>query len=235
MIQSIKLLFCGVIGALLLQFCARPCPKDIKIGTLDFSGSTEAWLPANQQVESMTFKNTAGTTLTFTNANTGWKNKRTQLPIETLCERGDYLDKTTQISYYDVEAVNLYYQAPNNTSPTHTLEVSARFSNAGPYGVRSDTAFYESVSVSGQFLGTTPRVGGISLLSNERGNSAKIPQFEYQGQRFRMIADTTVGGRNLKDVWTNAGTEATQTFFVFYTKLKGVEAFVYDSEVWLRE
>lgn len=223
------LLFFGLAGVLFTQ-CARKCPDDINLGDLNLQAATLSFLPDAQKVQKMTFTNTNGQQITFNNVSDG--EKRFQFDIETLCERGDFLDKTVQTAYFNAQTFHYYYNADNGA---YTLAVDIQPNNAGNYGKRQDTLFYESFAAWGQKLTTPVRVGVVSVLTDERGNSAKLGVDVWvQHNRHRFVGDTVLGGQNLSQVYVNAK-DSTQTLFVFYTKARGIEAFTTETETWLRK
>lgn len=219
--------------AMLGSRCARPCPDDINLGNADLSPSTLAFFPAEQQVAQMTFVNGTGSKLTFTNASGSTKAERYKLDVETLCQRGDFLDKTAQTAYYNAGNWHLYYQSG---TPNYTLSVDAQVNNAGAYGSRKDTIFYESFAVSGQRIDAPSQVGSLQLLSAERGNSAKIPtDLRQNNSAFQQIADTTILGKKIQNAWVTRG-DGNHSLFVFYTKTGGIEAFTTkNGEQWIRQ
>jgi hypothetical protein len=229
--MKLRLFYFGLI--VLLVRCARPCPADIKLGDLNLSAATRAFVPAGQRVDQLVFTNAAGQKLTFTNNSGSAQAKRFQLNVETLCQRGDFLDKTAQTAYFNAESYHLYYQSG---SPNYTLSVGAQPENAGTYGSRSDTVFYEVFSASGQRLDAPTQVGSLRLLPSERGNGAKIPeQTRVNNTEFRFVADTSILGKNIKNTWVTAD-NGKHSFFIFYTKELGIEAFTTkNGEQWVRQ
>jgi predicted pyridoxine 5'-phosphate oxidase superfamily flavin-nucleotide-binding protein len=214
----------------LLAQCARKCPDDINLGDLNLHASTLAFLPDAQKVQKMTFTNTNGQQISFNNVSDG--EKRFQFDIETLCDRGDFLDRTVQTAYFNAQTFHYYYNADNGA---YTLAVDVQPNNAGPYGKRQDTLFYESFAAWGQKLTTPVRVGSVSVLSDERGNTAKLSaDVRTQNNRYRFLSDTVIGGQVLSNVYLNAR-DSTQSLFVFYSKARGIEAFTTDTEVWVRK
>ncbi|MEY3239801.1 MAG: hypothetical protein RIR11_1239 [Bacteroidota bacterium] len=217
--------------ALLFAQCARPCPKDIEIGVISIGSTTKTFLPAAQETKTMTFKNSDGTQLVF--QSTFFKGDHTyDLPVETLCERGDFLDKTSQTVFFVVKSKRWEYETADKN---YTLSLDLNLNPIGEYGDRKDTVFYEQVAVWGQKINNPTRVGRISILSDERGNAAKITDLQRQNANFyQIIADTTLNGRQIKNAYVPVN-DGTQSLFIFYTKAKGIEAFTTDTEVWTRE
>ena len=230
MLSTMKpLLLSGAI-ILFLSNCARKCPADINLGDLNLQNTTLSYLPASQKTNSMTFKNAAGQTLVFTNTSEG--ESRVHFPVETLCERGDFLDKTTQTSGFNTQTIHYYYASP---SQSYTLAIDIMPTNLGNYGSVSDTIFYESIAVWGQKTLDPIRVGSLSVLTDERGNGAKITQSVRENtNHFQTIADTTLNGRHIVNALVPVN-DGNQKMFVFYTKEKGIEAFTTDTEVWTRQ
>jgi hypothetical protein len=222
-----------ILASLLLWQCERPCPADINLGDLNLSGSTRAFVPTGQRVDQMTFVNATGQKLTFNNVSGSTQAKRFQLNVETMCQRGDLLDKTAQTAYFNAESIHLYYQSG---TPNYTLAVDAQPENAGAYGSKNDTVFYETFAVSGQRIDAPSQVGSLRLLSSERGNSAKIPdQTRTNNMDFRLVGDTTILGKNIKNAWTTSS-DGPHTLYVFYTQSTGIEAFTTkNGEQWIRQ
>jgi hypothetical protein len=213
--------------------CARPCPKDIHIADLNLTTATKTFIPTGQLVDKMTFTNTAtNAKLEFTNTSGNTQITRFELPVETLCERGDFLDKTTQTAYFSAETLHLYY---TTTDGNYTLGVDAQPENFGLYGSRADTVMYEIFSAYGQKISEPSRTGSFRLLSSERGNSTKFDTtFRANNNMFNFVADTSIAGRPLTNVWTTP-TNNGQTLFVYYTKTRGIEAFSTAEATWLRD
>jgi hypothetical protein len=211
--------------------CARPCPKDIEIGAIMIGSTTKAFLPASQETKTMTFKNSDGAQLvfqsTFFNGNYTYN-----LPVETLCERGEFLDKTSQTVFFVVQSERWEYETNDKN---YTLSLDLDLDAIGQYGNRKDTVFYEKVAVWGQKINNPTRVGRIAILSDERGNSAKITDLQRQNANlYQIIADTTLNGRKIKNAYVPVN-DGSQSLFIFYTKANGIEAFTTDTEVWTRE
>ena len=219
------------ILALLFIQCARPCPKDIEIGTITIGSTTNAFLPASQATKTMTFKNSDGTQLVFQSTFANGSHTY-NLPVETLCERGDFLDKTSQTVFFVVQSKRWEYETSDKN---YTLSVDLDLDQIGQYGNRKDTIFYEKVAVWGQKINNPTRVGRIAILSDERGNSAKITDVQRQNANFyQIIADTTLSGRQIKNAYVPVN-DGSQSLFIFYTKANGIEAFTTDTEIWTRE
>ena len=219
------------ILALLFIQCARPCPKDIEIGTITIGSTTNAFLPASQATKTMTFKNSDGTQLVFQSTFANGSHTY-NLPVETLCERGDFLDKTSQTVFFVVQSKRWEYETSDKN---YTLSVDLDLDQIGQYGNRKDTIFYEKVAVWGQKINNPTRVGRIAILSDERGNSAKITDVQRQNANFyQIIADTTLSGRQIKNAYVPVN-DGSQSLFIFYTKANGIEAFTTDTETWTRE
>ena len=217
--------------ALLFIQCARPCPKDIEIGAIMIGDKTKAFLPASQETKTMTFKNSDGTQLVF--QSTFFNGNHTyNLPVETLCERGEFLDKTSQTVFFVVQSKRWEYETSDKN---YTLSVDLDLDAIGQYGDRKDTVFYEKVAVWGQKINNPTRVGRIAILSDERGNSAKITDLQRQNANlYQIITDTTLNGRQIKNAYVPVN-NGSQSLFIFYTKANGIEAFTTDTEVWTRQ
>lgn len=211
--------------------CSRPCPRDIKIGEVYFSPATLALLPESNPPSRMEFQNMNGDVLVFNNQQKTWINKY-QIPVETLCERGEFLDKTTQTRYFEAPALYAYFTTDDQQ---YTLQYDYGIINTGMYGSEKDTVLHEQMTVSGQKTGTPAYVGGVIYLSHLRGNEAKIPAFVTMGENARLLADTLIGGRTLYNVFTPS--KLTETHLrVFYSAKNGIEAFTLSNgEVWLRK
>jgi hypothetical protein len=221
-----------VVFSMLLARCAKPCPSDVNLGALNLTPASRAFLPAAQQVETMTFVNTDGAKMNFQNQSGSIGNKPFQLNVETMCQRGDFLDKTAQTAYYNADAYHLYYRS---TDQNYTLSIDLMLENAGEYGSRSDTAFYETLGIAGQKLSAPTRVGSLRILSSERGNEAKIGNMIRQNNNeFRIVADTTILGRPLQNLWV-AADNGNHPFVIFYSKIRGIEAFTTPEGAWVRE
>ena len=220
--------FSLLLASLLAIQCAKRCPKDINLGDIDLQSTTRSWLPAAQKVNSMTFSRTDGMQQTFTNNSSG--EERFEYAVETLCERGDFLDKTVQTAYFNAQSIHYNY---NSGDGKYTLSLDIMPSNAGDYGSRSDTLFYESLAVWGQKISEPSRVGSFTVLTSDRGNTLSQTLLDNTNH-FAMVADTVLNGKVIKNAWVPAS-DGKQTLFVFYTKENGIEAFTTDTEIWTRD
>ena len=216
--------------ALFSAHCARPCPKDIELGTLTLDSNSRSFLPVSQEVQTMQFTNAAGAALSFSSTNKGVSD--TEVPVETLCQRGDYLDKTAQVSKYITSTKRWSYATAAND---YTLDIQLDIENLGAYGSPNDTVFIEKFVTWGQKIATPARVGTMSILTSERGNTAKISDTQRQNYtKFQFVADTVLNGRTITNAYITPK-DGNQSLFIFYTKANGIEAFTTDTEVWLRQ
>lgn len=223
-------IFFAVMTLTFFAKCAIPCPPDKKEGTLNFSADTRSFLPEKQKVNEMTFENTDGRQLVFVNNNPDW-NKRAKIGVEILCERGDFLDKTVQSAYYDVESVHLFYVNGTSTEQHYNINIDLVFEHIGN-GTKADTAFFETVTVWGQRLLNPIATGGSMLSMNTRGNDSRIPAFHKTNQS-HFVADTIIANRRIQNAFVALDT--VDKFKVFYTKQNGVEAFTTPIEAWIRK
>lgn len=225
-----KLTFFSLLLLLTGVQCARQCPADINLGSLNLQDSTLAYLPSAQRVNTMTFVNAAGQTLTFTNNGKG--EEYFHLPVATLCDRGDFLDKTTQTEGFNAQSFHYYYAAPGQT---YTLAIDISINNAGNYGSASDTILYETVGIWGQKTITPTASGSVSLIGSERGNSANIPAVvrDIYTNLYRIVPDTTLNGRHIVNALVPVAPN--NSMMVFYTQTNGYEAFITGNEVWTRQ
>jgi hypothetical protein len=215
--------------AILATHCARPCPKDQDLGALSLTATGQSFLPTKQDVATMTFQSADGQTLNF---NRHTNTSRSDEPVETLCERGDYLDKTTQVAKFTINNRYMGYTTPDNN---YTLDLRLDVDNLGNYGSAADTVFFETFAVWGQRINAPVRVGTTSLIMHERGNSNEITATQrQQATDFRFVADTTLNNKPIKDAYVTRG-DGNHTLFIFYTKTNGIEAFTTDTEVWVRQ
>jgi hypothetical protein len=222
-------LFLGIC-ILLLNACAKKCPADINIGSINLSSSTMAFLPKAQRVEKLIFKNNKGDELVFNNQNPEWSN-RTPLDVEVLCERGDFLDKTVQTVFYDTESYHLYYKTKDEK---YSISIDLQLNNDNFTGDRKDTVFYETFAVSSYGTGPKSDNGVVSILPNLRGNGTKISQERKDASNInRFVSDTTFDNHTLKNIWiTPEGNQ--RNIFIFYSKIQGIEAIILNGEIWWR-
>jgi hypothetical protein len=215
--------------------CSRPsCPPSINLGNLDFSAPTKALFPDAQRVNTMSFVNKAGQTVVFTS--NGVESSRDRLVAEILCDRGILDGRTQQIAFYESENYTYFYTTPNY--PNLILSLRTFFLNTkGESSTRRDTSIVEVLEVQTadrESNGTNKR-SVVVMLTTERGNSAKIPtSFRNLYTRFRLVADTTLNGRPLKNVLV-APDSSRNAMQVYYTGGRGIEAFSVDSTLWLRQ
>jgi hypothetical protein len=209
-----------ILSALSWLSCALPCPKNVKIGEVSFHPETQSFVPKQSNFKPLTFVSNNGKTVTF-NTQTEKVLDRSSIQIETLCSRGDFLDKTTQISFVEAPAVNLWYTEP---SDQFTLSINISLQNLGQNA--GDTILIENVSVWSQDI-QNPRLGSgiLSIVTNTRGNddNESVKNF-ISNNNYRIIADTTIAGRNMKNVYTNRVYDVEGTY-IYFTKDKGIEGF----------
>ncbi len=177
----------------------------------------------------MTFQRTDGQTITLnrhTNTNSS------DMPVETLCERGDYLDKTTQVAKFTASNRYMGFSTPDNS---YTLDLRLDISNLGAYGSATDTVLMETFAVWGQKTNAPIRVGTTSIITSERGNANKITNAQReQATDYRVVADTTLNGKQISNAFVTRG-DGIHTLYIFYTKTNGIEAFTSDTETWIRQ
>ncbi len=211
--------------------CARRCPDDIDLGNVNLSTASLDFLPASQKTATMTFVNAGGQTLVF-NASAGGGESRFPYSVETLCERGDFLDKTVQTADFQAQAFHYDFKTTGNT---YTMNIDLMPQNTGTYGSRNDTIFYETFAVWGQKLTDPTRVGSLTVLTHERGNDNKISAtLRENTNHYQIVADTVLLGRHIQQAFVPAN-DGKQALFIFYTKTNGIEAFTTDTEVWVRQ
>jgi hypothetical protein len=222
----------AVFFVFLISSCARPCPADENLGNINLSSSTLSFLPFSQKTNKMTFVNSDGETLEFTNNGQG--ENRFDLAVETLCERGDFLDKTVQTAEFKVQSFHYSYYSTNTD---YNLNIDMTVNNAGSYGNRTDTVFYETIAVWGQRFVAPAQTGSWYLIADERGNSANITDtFRTNANHYRFVADTTLIGRHITNAYVGQN-DGKNTFYIFYSKQNGIEAFTTEdgNEVWVRD
>lgn len=224
-------LFFILFASVFYTSCAIKCPKDVEIGKLNLSASTLAFLPIAQKTQQMTFKNNLDSTLIFNNQNTN-QDQRTEMIVEILCERGDFLDKTMQTVFYNTESYHYYYRSTNDL---YSIAIDLQFNNNNYTGNRNDTLFYETFAVSSYGTGTKSSNGVVSVLTNMRGNNNSLSEGIVQSTNInRFVADTTFDGHQLSNVWvTPQGYE--RDIFIYYSQTKGVEAITLDDTTWWRQ
>jgi hypothetical protein len=216
--------------------CSRPsCPPSINLGNLDFSAPTKALFPATQRVNTMSFVNKAGQTVVFNN--NGIEPTRDRLVAEIMCDRGILDGRTQQTAFYESENYTYSYTTP--TYPNLQLSVRAFFLNTmAERSTRRDTSFVEVLEVQttgGAGTNGYNKSSVILMLTTERGNSAKISDsYRNRHTTVRRIADTTLNGRQLKNVLVAPDTSR-NVMQVYYTGGRGIEAFSIDSTLWLRQ
>ena len=186
-----------------------------------------------QSIRSMEFANQAGETLVFENTNFNQQNDKNEFPVETLCERGDFLDKTVQTAYYKTDAFHQYFVTAGQK---YTISIDATLNNAGEYGEKEDTAFYETFVVFIQKISSPIATSALTMISSDRGNDlVKFNQYIEDTKNEVFIADTTISGTRLQNVFMNTkpGPKPVQ---IFYSKTKGLELFmVSEDETWVRK
>jgi hypothetical protein len=226
------ILFFSSLTFLVFTFgCAKRCPADINLGKLNLSQPTISFLPTTQRTETMQFSDNNGAILTFKNQNPDWA-KRTKLDVEVLCDRGDFLDKTTQTAFFNTESYHLYYRS---TDEQYSIGIDLQLHNDNFTGARKDTVLYETFAVSMYGVGPKSPNGVISILTDIHGNENKIEKARQDASTIaRFVADTTIAGRNLKNVYVTPNGQ-NRNIFLFYTKAKGLEAFWVDEKIWFRQ
>ncbi|MBK7524860.1 MAG: hypothetical protein IPI53_12085 [Saprospiraceae bacterium] len=211
--------------------CARPCPKDIQVDEVFFQKSTSDLLPQGSVTTPIIFENATGDNLILKNQSSVWPSHY-QIDVATLCERGDFLDKTVQTEYIKAPGYNMSY-----VSDDHQINLNMSFYiyNASSVQALKDTVLYEECSVWGQKSGEPVYTGGLSVITSTRGNDEKIPQYILNNQNVRFIPDTLINGKVLQNVYTNYLIQ-NKNMSVFYTVKNGIEGFAFSNgETWLRK
>jgi hypothetical protein len=223
----------SILGVLLsILSCAVPCPRDSKIGSVHFSAETLNFIPSDINFKSLTFVNEKGETLTFNTTNSSVVTNQ-QIPVSTLCERGDFLDKTVQIEYLEAPAVNLFYQS---NPEKFTLAIDVVFAGHMPNTGIQDTALIEKVTVWSQKIGVDAKSGALSVITSTRGNEKHkdLQNTLNQPLQYAIIKDTTIFQRKIKNAYYNPSKSEGMT--IYYTQENNIEAFVTDdNEVWVRK
>jgi hypothetical protein len=212
--------------------CAVPCPRDKKITDINFTAPTRNWLTTVDKLKTMTFVNTEGKSISFVLPVVDM-GARDRVAVETLCERGDFLDKTTQVRYYDAQGIHVFAQSDDQR---YTLALDARIANYGQYGNPQDTIFVEDINAWAQRIKEPNLNGGVTIVTNARKNESHpsvLPRIAEQN--FRILADTIINGRQIKNCITqNLNNNA--DIHIFYTAANGFEAFTTkDGETWVRK
>lgn len=231
--EKLKILQCFALTlCFFIMFgCGSRCPDDVNLGKLYLSSNTKSYLPAKMKVKEFIFEDNTGAQLIFTSQD---KNdfSSNKIDVETLCEKGSYLDKVVQTAYYDTEGYHQYFYVNNGN---YTLNVDAQLNNAADYGSRTDTVFYDYFAMS--IYGTGPKSpnGVLSFMSDQRGNDAKIGESNKNAVNiFRYTQDTTIDNRTLKNIYyTPQGNY--RNIFIYYSKERGIEALEIEDKLWWRK
>jgi hypothetical protein len=216
---------------LLLIGCAVPCPRDEKVGSLKYSSTTIPFVKGGALDKSMSFKEAKGKVLEF-KFKLDKIASEVKIPVETLCERGDFLDKTTQIKYFAYEGYLLDYESLDGQ---YTLNYKVSIDNVGDYGKEADTLLYETVSAYGQKLSLPAEVGNFNFISSLRGNDIRIKaKLTNSTDNFTFLGKVTLQGKVFENIYATQENDA-NTLRLFIQKEKGIVAFTTKSgEVWLR-
>lgn len=211
--------------------CAVPCPRDVKEGSIEFSASSKSFLPTAQSLTPITFVNEKGESLVFSAATTQIFDK-TQLITEILCERGDFLDKTTQVKYIEAPSSHIWYTTP---SGNYTLAIDVVIDGFDSSKTVNDTALVETATVWAQQINKGQN-GSINKVTSYRGNKNNI-NFDSRFNAFddyRIIADTTILNVKLKNVIVNRN--PSESMHLYYEEGNGIVAFTTrDGEVWVKK
>ncbi len=213
-----------------LGSCAVPCPRDKKAGEIALSAEARSFIPLGEHISPLTFVNADGVSKVFV-SNPKDVDTKAKIPIEILCERGDFLDKTTQIQYIEVPSVHLFY---TDNEQKYTLALDVSIKNIGSKSL-ADTVFVDDVSAWVQKLDGPSQNGSMSYCPSVRGRGNNVDVIRYlESVDFRIIADTTILGKRLTNVYTNAS--PSENVRVFLSKGQNIQAFTTkDGEVWVRK
>jgi hypothetical protein len=227
------MLKCSFLGVLITFLsCAIPCPRDKKIGSIQFSTETSSFIPSASNFNLLTFVNEKGETLTFNTTNSEVVTNQ-KIPVSTLCERGDFLDKTVQIEYLEAPSVNLFYQSnPEKFTLAIDIVIDGHMPNKGI----QDTALIERVTVWAQKIGVDSKSGAISIITSNRGNDKHkdLQNTLNQPLQYAIVKDTTILQRKIINAYYNPSKYEGIT--IYYTKENNIEAFVTDDgEMWVRK
>jgi hypothetical protein len=212
--------------------CATPCPRDIKVGSIQFDQATTEFIPTSTNFKVLTFTNDKGKILTFTTTASSVVTP-SKIPVKVLCQKGDFIDKTSQVEYLDASSVNLWYAT---VPERYTLAVDIVIDGFNPNTGVLDTAFIEKLTVWGQRVTTPSKVGTMSIVTSSRGNDQhpEIKKILNQPKEYAIIKDTTILNRNMQNVYYNPASHNGMT--IYFTKENGIEAFkTDDNEIWVRK
>jgi hypothetical protein len=228
MIKMYHFIVCGAI----LFSCATPCPKDIKAGSVNINSETTSFIPVGDNINPVVFVNKEGKKITF-RAYSSDVNSKARIPIETLCSKGEFLDKTEQTRYIEVPSTHLNY---NDDEQKYTLALDIGIQSIGTSGKASDTVFVEEAGAWMQKLDGNAQHGSVSLMTSDRGRSGHrdVLSFKNSTNDYRIIPDTTILGKRLTNAYVNVS--AFEDMRIFLEKGKNVQAFTTkDGEVWIRK
>lgn len=209
--------------------CARPCPTSIKQGEVGFSDATKDFVSIYNSLSFLEFENSHKEILRL-NEKISHRWDIGQLPLDVLCERGDFIDKTSQITYLETDQLIRSYASIDDKLE---FNVAASIANDNPMqGL--DTILYETFTVWMQDL-TLSASGNCQILTSSRGHEDKLsPYISEEFENFRFVPDTIIDGRHLSDLYINQ-VKTTSEIIIVYNKLRGVECFITSAERWMRK
>ncbi len=218
------------ISITLLTACARPCPKDIKVGDLAFTNETQEFLSVFRNVSTLEFVNEKKEILSLIER-PGHRSDEGAIPIEVLCEAGDFLDKTTQIRFFKTAHFSRSFASTNDD---FEVNVTASIDNDNELG-GLDTILYESFTLWGQIISLSG-TGRFSLLSSDRGSNEKLKDFvKLQHSNYLFVADTIIQGTRFLNIFMRKHNNDNSTINIIYSKSKGIECIITPSDMWLRK
>jgi len=212
-----------------LWSCAKPCPADIKVGDLKFSNSTNEFLKVFKDLDIMEFENEKQQTLVLREKISHRLDKST-LPIEVLCERGDFFDKTSQIKYFQTQFFIRSYSTLNDD---FEINVNVSINNDNSL-MGLDTLIYESFSIWSQMISISGN-GGFDLFPADRGGNDKLGDIvKSVHENHIYVADTTIAGHHFKNVYMN-NFDKDAEIIVIYSKSKGIKCIMTPTDIWMRK
>lgn len=221
-----KVYLFAIACGLVLFGCARPCPKDIKEGSVNYSESTSSLIAAIDEGTSLRFENQSGKTKVL---NLKYPNIHgfTKIPLEVLCQRGEFLDQSSQIRYLEAPT---FYMTFSSADETVEIYFQAHIINDAS-DLNGDTLLYESFAVWIQDINISA-AGSLTYLSNDRGNSVDFSEYANSFKDgYAFVEDTTISGHHLKDVYYNL--DHSSDIRMFYSKEEGVVCFQTAFDTWI--
>jgi hypothetical protein len=206
----------GVVGGDITSKCG----DDIDLGRIDLTTETTLYFPYTGR-EKIILKNANNEELTLQKLD-GPLPVQVELTSEAanLCVASQF---DSQNAVYKTTRFACYFQntGKRQMSFNYAAEVKAKGETKSTLGI------FDSFSIGS--LADSDKGAGGAGNAQFRGDTAKVATYRSYSSGIRFVADTTIGGKNFKNVMYAKNSRHS----VCFAKGKGLIAMKFDDELWL--